>query len=220
MFAYSSRPPDPVNRRRPLARHVARAARERALPVSPWLRHPHRDAYWKHGSVCEDFRPIEAAVLCVGGWNDAYSNAVPRSDEGPAQPCKAIIGPWAHKYPHFAVPEPRIGFLQEALRWWDFWLKGEPTGVTRDPPFRVYVMNAEKPEASRACGPDAGSPIIWGYRQYLDPAMASERRRHWRRGGRGNGTDDVIAADDRPRWRRILHHLARQGICRRPEARR
>ena len=51
-------------------------------------------------------------------------------DEGLAQPCKAIIGPWVHKYPHFAVPEPRIGFLQEALRWWDFWLKGEPTGVS------------------------------------------------------------------------------------------
>ena len=30
----------------------------------------------------------------------------------------------------------------------------------------------------------------------------------------GNGAHRFIAADDRPRWRRILHHLARQGICR------
>ena len=60
-------------------------------------------------------------------------------------PCKAIIGPWAHKYPHFAVPEPRIGFLQEALRWWDKWLKGIETGVEKDPAFRTYVMDAYRP---------------------------------------------------------------------------
>ena len=51
----------------------------------------------------------------------------------------------------FRRARPRIGFLQEALRWWDFWLKGEPTGVTRDPPFRVYVMDAEKPAKASRC---------------------------------------------------------------------
>src|SRR5690242_21821105 len=40
--------------------------------------------------------------------------------------------PWIHKYPHFSMVGPRIGFLQESLRWWDFWLKGEPTGVMRE----------------------------------------------------------------------------------------
>jgi predicted acyl esterase len=113
--------------------------------VIPWLSHPHRDAYWKHGSVCETFSAIDAATLVVGGWNDAYSNAVPRLMKGLRCPRKAIIGPWAHKYPHFAVPEPRIGFLQEALRWWDQWLKGENTGVTRDPDYRYYVMEPWKP---------------------------------------------------------------------------
>ena len=47
-------------------------------------------------------------LLAVGGWNDAYSNAVPRLMKGLRTTRKAIIGPWAHKYPHFAVPEPRI----------------------------------------------------------------------------------------------------------------
>ena len=65
--------------------------------------------------MCEDWAAIEAPVLVVGGWNDAYSNAVPRLMKGLRTPRKAIIGPWAHKYPHFAVPEPRIGFLQEML---------------------------------------------------------------------------------------------------------
>ena len=97
----------------------------------PWLQHPHRDAYWKHGSVNEDYSAIQAAVLAVGGWNDAYTNAVPRLVSNLKSPAKGIIGPWAHKYPHFAVPEPRIGFLQEALRWWDHWLKDAETGVQK-----------------------------------------------------------------------------------------
>jgi uncharacterized protein len=115
--------------------------------ISTWLKHPHRDDYWEHGSVCENWHAIEVAALCVGGWNDAYSNAVPRLILGLKSPSKAIIGPWAHKYPHFAVPEPRIGFLQEALRWWDFWLKGEPTRVLGEPNFRTYIMDAMRPSA-------------------------------------------------------------------------
>lgn len=146
MLSYSSRPPDPAL--------VGEKWREmwlerlESLPffAAEWLKHPNRDAYWKHGSVCEDFSQIEAAVLAVGGWNDAYSNAIPRLLRGARSPTRAIIGPWIHKYPHFAVPEPRIGFLQEALRWWDFWLKGEVTRVLRDPAVRYYIMDAYRPE--------------------------------------------------------------------------
>ena len=145
MLAYSSRPPDPKlvgNKWRKM--WMDRLKHEPFL-VIPWLSHPHRDAYWKHGSVCEDFGAIEAPTLIVGGWNDAYSNAVPRLMKGLRTTRKAIIGPWVHKYPHFAVPEPRIGFLQEMLRWWDQWLKNEATGVSRDPDFRYYVMEPYKP---------------------------------------------------------------------------
>ncbi|MFO1122045.1 MAG: CocE/NonD family hydrolase [Hyphomicrobiales bacterium] len=145
MLAYSSRPPDPKlvgNRWRKM--WMERLKNEPFL-VIPWLSHPHRDDYWKHGSVCEDFGAVEAPALIVGGWNDAYSNAVPRLMKGLRTTRKAIIGPWVHKYPHFAVPEPRIGFLQEMLRWWDQWLKGEATGVARDPDFRYYVMEPWKP---------------------------------------------------------------------------
>ncbi|HRX35012.1 MAG TPA: CocE/NonD family hydrolase [Aestuariivirga sp.] len=145
MLAYSSRPPDPKivgNRWRKMWK--SRLENEPFL-VIPWLSHPHRDAYWKHGSVCENFAAVTTPTLAVGGWNDAYSNAIPRLMKGLRTTRKAIIGPWAHKYPHFAVPEPRIGFLQEALRWWDAWLKNEPTGVISDPDFRYYIMEPWKP---------------------------------------------------------------------------
>ena len=31
--------------------------------IEPWLAHQRRDAYWKQGSVCEDYAAIEAAGL-------------------------------------------------------------------------------------------------------------------------------------------------------------
>src|SRR5437868_4020862 len=145
MFAYSSRPPDPLLVGDAWKKMWMDRLENLPMLIVPWLQHPHRDQYWKHASVCEDFGAIEAACLIVGGWNDAYSNTIPRLMAGLRSSCKAIIGPWIHKYPHFSMVGPRIGFLQEALRWWDFWLKGEPTGVMRDPAYRVYVMDSIKP---------------------------------------------------------------------------
>lgn len=145
MLSYSTRPPDPA-----LVGDKWRTMWLERLEAQPhlletWLAHQHRDAYWAHGSVCEDFSAIEAATLAVGGWGDAYKNAVPQLVEQLNAPAKGIIGPWIHKYPHFAAPEPRIGFLQEAKRWWDRWLKGLETGVEADPDLRLFVMDSEEP---------------------------------------------------------------------------
>ncbi len=145
MWSYSSRAPDPAlvgDDWRDM--WLKRLEREPFMPAI-WLRHQRRDAYWQHGSVCEDFSAIKAAVLAVGGWGDAYKNAVPQLVEQLDAPAKGIVGPWVHKYPHFAVPEPRIGFLQEALRWWDHWLKGIPAGVSDDPDYRVWLMDGVRP---------------------------------------------------------------------------
>lgn len=143
MWSYSSRAPDPALRKNWREMWLERLEAEPFLPAL-WLRHQRRDAYWQHGSVCEDYAAIKAKVLAVGGWGDAYKNAVPqivRNIPG----AKGIIGPWVHKYPHFAVPEPRIGFLQEALRWWDRWLKDIDTGVEDDPEYSTYLMDGARP---------------------------------------------------------------------------
>ena len=144
MWAYSSRAPDPALRQGWHELWLDRLAAEPFLPAL-WLRHQRRDDYWKHGSVCEDYRAIKAAVLAVGGWGDSYKNAVPQLVENIQGPVKGIVGPWVHKYPHFAVPHPRIGFLQEALRWWGRWLKDETTEVEDDPAYRVYLMDGVRP---------------------------------------------------------------------------
>jgi uncharacterized protein len=112
-----------------------------------WLRHQRRDEFWKHGSVCEDWDAIQCAVYAVGGWADGYVDAVFRLLAGLRAPKKGLIGPWGHGRPHFSPPGPLIGFLQEALRWWDEWLKGEPTGIMDEPMLRVWMQESVPPRA-------------------------------------------------------------------------
>ena len=148
MWAYSSRAPDPElvgEEWRSMWRDRLEA--EQFLPHI-WLNHQNRDAYWKHGSICEDYKAITAATLAIGGWGDAYKNAVSHLVENITAPVKGIVGPWVHKYPHFAVPEPRIGFLQESLRWWDHWLKNIDQGVEADPDYTAYLMDGVRPQTS------------------------------------------------------------------------
>jgi putative CocE/NonD family hydrolase len=121
-----------------------------------WLGHPHRDDYWKQGSVCEDYSRIACPVYAIGGWADGYSNTVPRLLEGLNVPRKGLVGPWSHNFPHNGVPGPAIGFLQEALRWWDQWLKGIDTGIMAEPAYRVWMQ-----ESSPAHGVYDVSPGRW-----------------------------------------------------------
>ncbi|MEX2648535.1 MAG: CocE/NonD family hydrolase [Alphaproteobacteria bacterium] len=145
MFALSSRPPDPDVVGERWRRLWLDRLDNTVLLVDRWTRHQRRDALWKHGSVCESYADIECAVYAMGGWADGYTNAIPRLLAGLACPRKGLIGPWAHKYPHFADPLPRYGFLQEAVRWWDHWLKGKPTEVMAEPMLRVWMQEAVPP---------------------------------------------------------------------------
>ncbi|WP_293441690.1 CocE/NonD family hydrolase [Planktotalea sp.] len=147
MWSYSSRAPDPALRPDNWREIWLERLENEPFLAATWLDHQRRDAYWKHGSVCEDYSKIKAATLAIGGWGDAYKNAPPALIENLNAPVKAIIGPWVHKYPHFAIPEPRIGFLQESLRWWDRWLKGIETGVEDDPLYRPYLMESVPPKS-------------------------------------------------------------------------
>jgi predicted acyl esterase len=60
-------------------------------------------------------------------------------------PRKGLVGPWGHGRPHFAVPGPQIGFLQECLRWWDHWLKGKSTGIMDEPMLRLWMQDSVPP---------------------------------------------------------------------------
>ena len=145
MLAANAAPPDPrfVGER---WREVWLARMKKTPPyIEPWLSHQRKDAYWKHGSVGEDYDAINIPVYAVGGWADAYNNSIPRLLAGLSGPRKGIIGPWSHNFPETGVPGPAIGFLQESLRWWDQWLKGVNTGIMEEPMLRCWMPEAVKP---------------------------------------------------------------------------
>jgi predicted acyl esterase len=119
---------------------------EAMTPVfGTWLDHQRRDAYWRHGSVGEKIDDITCAVMAVGGWADGYTNTVFRLLRDLKAPRLGIVGPWGHKYPHRGVPGPAIGYLTEALRFWDHWLKGKETGIMSEPMLRAYVQDSVAP---------------------------------------------------------------------------
>jgi uncharacterized protein len=150
MFSHASTPPDPeIVGERWRAMWMARL--ENLQPwVIPWLEHQRRDAYWKHGSVCEDFGRIDVPVYAVNGWADNYAASILRLLAGLKGPRKGLIGPWAHNFPHNGRPGPAIGWLQEALRWWDRWLKGADTGIMDEPMLRAWMPEPVPPAASYA----------------------------------------------------------------------
>jgi len=153
MFAFNSCPPDPET--------VGDAWRDMWMQrleksghwLTEWLEHQHRDEYWRHGSICEDFAAVKTPVLAASGWADGYTNTVFRLMEHLSCPRMGLVGPWSHKYPHVGLPGPAIGFLQECLRWWGRWLEGEPTGIMDEPMLRVYMQDSVSPFTSYQCRP-------------------------------------------------------------------
>ena len=145
MFAFNSMPPDPEIVGDRWREQWFERLEGGELWLDTWLRHQHRDDYWKHGSICEDYLDVDVPVMAVSGWADGYSNAVFRMLEHLDVPRLGLVGPWSHKYPHLGVPGPAIGFLQETLRWWDHWLKGEDTGIMDEPMLRAYIQDSVAP---------------------------------------------------------------------------
>lgn len=148
-FAIANTPPDPDivgDRWRDMWKE---RLNNNSLWLMDWVKHQRRDAFYSHGSICENYDDIKIPVYMVGGWADGYTNAIFRTIEHLSCPKKGLIGPWAHKYPHIAVPSPRIGFLQECLRWWDHHLKGLNTGIMDEPILRAWIQDPAEPDPHR-----------------------------------------------------------------------
>lgn len=108
--------------------------------IIPWLSHPERDAYWQGKAAPMGDLPL----LLYSGWADKYATSVLRIAAAWKGPVRTIIGPWDHATPTTAARGPRVGFLQEALRWWDKWLKGRETGVMDDPALRYWLAEPDR----------------------------------------------------------------------------
>lgn len=118
-----------------------------AMPFLParWLAEQSKSDYWKHGSVSEDYGRIKIPVYAISGWADGYRNTVLRLLQNLSSPCKGLIGPWAHKYPNIAYPDPKVDYVKESVRWWDKWLKNIDNDIMDEPRFHYYLMDSVPP---------------------------------------------------------------------------
>lgn len=172
MFAYNSLPPHPDAWPEDWREMWLERLEGSGLWLKNWLEHQHRDDFWKHGSINEDWDAVTTPVMAVSGWADGYTNSVFRLLQHLRGPKMGIVGPWSHKYPHRGKPGPAVGFLQECVRWWDHWLKGKDTGIMDEPMLRAFIQDSAPPTTSYTIRPGrwVGEPS-W-------PSDNIERRRY------------------------------------------
>jgi putative CocE/NonD family hydrolase len=118
-----------------------------------YARHGPQDPVWRQRAI--DGAAIDVPALCVGGWRDAFPDGLIDAYEQIRGPKKLLMGPWGHLLPHESAHEP-VDFLAVALRWWEHWLGGVPTGVMDEPAVALHL---------------AGTPPRWlGFASWPPPA--------------------------------------------------
>jgi putative CocE/NonD family hydrolase len=153
MSGYQSRSPDPeIVGERWLDMWMERLEQEPFF-MEEWLSHQRRDDFWRHGSICENFEGFPVPALVIAGWADGYRNTPLKAATGMPERTWALIGPWVHKYPHFAHPKPRTDFHGEAIAWWRRWLCGEQNAVEVTPQVRAYILDGPRPARWREADP-------------------------------------------------------------------
>jgi putative CocE/NonD family hydrolase len=153
MSAYLSRSPDPeIVGVRWRAMWLERLEQEPFF-MEEWLSHQRRDDFWKHGSIGEDFDGFPVPALVISGWGDGYRNTPLKAVAGMPGKARALVGPWVHKYPHFAYPKPRADFHAEAIAWWRRWLCDENNGTDAVPQVRAYILDGPRPARWREADP-------------------------------------------------------------------
>ena len=152
MLCFTSRPPDPLLRDDWKDVWINRLENiPWLLPL--WLSHQRRDSYWRHGSIIDSIETFDTPTMIIGGWADLYVNAPPSLLYQAPGEHKAIVGPWIHKYPHIALPRPRMDYTAMAIDWWKYWLTDRSDTsderVESWPDYQAFINEASRPAARR-----------------------------------------------------------------------
>ncbi|HET9531480.1 MAG TPA: CocE/NonD family hydrolase [Blastocatellia bacterium] len=125
--------------------------RQGALDVlEETFKHNVYDGFYDIAEMPLHWHKIHVPVYNYGGWYDIFSqgnldNFVGQQREGgglAAGNQKLMMGPWGHgrieevTYPANSV----VNANDEAMRWFDYWLKGKDNGIMDEPAVKYYVM--------------------------------------------------------------------------------
>lgn len=113
----------------------------------PWsllyLKHQHDGPFWR-----DRVRPLSEITIpsfLIGGLQDGYRDNIPDMLMKSKAPIKALVGPWNHSFPNNADFGPRVEWRDQAVRWFDHWLKGRDTGIENDPRLVIYMQHWHPP---------------------------------------------------------------------------
>jgi putative CocE/NonD family hydrolase len=112
-----------------------------------WSGMPYRDsvspltktAFWEEGSIgtyVQKVRGSGVPVYIQGGWQDDFNAQAFITFVNLKQPVKLIVGNWKH------CTSDDFAMTAEALRFFDYWLKGEANGVMDEPRIHYETVNA------------------------------------------------------------------------------
>jgi uncharacterized protein len=115
----------------------------------PWsllyMKHQHDGPFWR--SPVRPQTEIRVPCFLIGGFADGYRDSIRHMLMNVTQaPVRALIGPWNHSFPNDADFGPRIEWRDQAVRWWDYWLKGRNTGILNDPKLTVFMREWHPPD--------------------------------------------------------------------------
>ena len=116
--------------------------------AAPWsleyMRHQRGGAFWR--SPVRPLNEIKVPCFLIGGLADGYRDSISRMLEQVKAPVRALVGPWNHSFPNDADFGPRVEWREDAVRWWDYWLKGRDTGVLQDPKLIIFMRHWFPPD--------------------------------------------------------------------------
>jgi predicted acyl esterase len=131
----------------------------------PWfltyLKQQKDGEFWRRNSLRWSYPSIQIPVYLIGGLLDGYRDSIPRMLANMDVPMKAVIGPWPHAWPDNGVPGPNYEWRREAVRWWDYWLKGKDTGIMEEPRLAVFVRDSHLPDIQLQM-----TPGHWRYEEW------------------------------------------------------
>ncbi len=130
--------------------------------------HPNEDEYWNERNLLLRLDRVTVPIFHVGGWYDIFTQGTidvfkglqEGGGPGARRNQKMVIGPWVHGW-YFVQPQGELVYPEQSLfndyeevmiAWYDFWLRGEDTGVMDSPAVRAYVMGPGLPEGKTPPG--------------------------------------------------------------------
>jgi len=120
-----------------------------------WLKHPAYDDYWKALSFEQNYEKIKVPVMHWGGWYDVFAVGTLRNYTGLKQRAGSEEARRGQRL--VMLPGGHAGFVRKiadvdfgadsvfqlwphAMRWFDWHLKGDDDGISREKPVRLFIM--------------------------------------------------------------------------------